>query len=74
MIAHSLLFLRMRRDALAELPPGKARDPIIFAGLDEMISARDAETRLAWLLRKTPRPPFPARTALISGRSAALPS
>jgi hypothetical protein len=37
-IAHSLLVLQMRRDALAELPPGQARDAIL-ASLDEMIAA-----------------------------------
>jgi hypothetical protein len=38
MIAHSLLVLKTRRDALADLPPGQARDTIL-ASLDEMIAA-----------------------------------
>jgi hypothetical protein len=38
MIAHSLLVLTMRRDALAEMPTGPARDAIL-ASLDEMIAA-----------------------------------
>jgi hypothetical protein len=37
-IAHSLLVLRTRRDAVVELPPGRARDAIL-ANLDEMIAS-----------------------------------
>ena len=37
-IAYSLLVLKTRRDALAEIPPGRARDTIL-ASLDEMIAA-----------------------------------
>jgi hypothetical protein len=37
-IAHSLLVLTMRRNALAELPPGPARDTILST-LDEIIAA-----------------------------------
>jgi hypothetical protein len=37
-IAHSLLVLKRRRDALAELPPGQTRDTVL-ASLDEMIAA-----------------------------------
>jgi hypothetical protein len=37
-IAYSLAVLKGRRDALAELPVGQARDTIL-ASLDEMIAA-----------------------------------
>jgi hypothetical protein len=37
-IAYSLLLLKGRRDALAELPAGQARDTIL-ASLDDMIAA-----------------------------------
>jgi hypothetical protein len=37
-ITYSLLVLTARRDALAELAPGPARD-MILASLDEMIAA-----------------------------------
>jgi hypothetical protein len=37
MIAHSLLVLTQRRCALAEMPPGPAKDAIL-ASLDEMIA------------------------------------